>query len=95
MSLIVGLMQEFVSKLYVMIGQPYLYYCFHSLSDHIQTDCNNCGVGDSGDKSGGDGHCGLLMLDGNLGRENWRAPLRECPVDLQCDLVSNSRLGCM
>ncbi|ROT70089.1 hypothetical protein C7M84_011659 [Penaeus vannamei] len=38
----------------------------------------------------GDGQCGLRMLDGNLGRENWRVPLRECPVDLQCDLLDVS-----
>lgn len=55
---------------------------------NLLTACNNCDIG-FGDGLVGDGQCGLRMLDGNLGRENWRVPLRECPVDLQCDLVSD------
>lgn len=63
-------------------------------ADQLSTGCNNCGEGDDGEDDAidiiGDGQCGLLMLDGNLGRENWRIPLRECPVDLQCDLLDVS-----
>ncbi|KAK7082981.1 hypothetical protein SK128_007836 [Halocaridina rubra] len=60
----------------------------------LVTGCNNCGEGDEGIGGAndiiGDGQCGLLMLDGNLGREIWRSPLRECPIDMQCDLLDVS-----
>ncbi|XP_068241131.1 uncharacterized protein [Palaemon carinicauda] len=63
-------------------------------TDQLSTGCNNCGEGDDGDEEAmdiiGDGQCGLLMLDGQLGHEKWRIPLRECPVDLQCDLLDVS-----
>ncbi|KAK3864943.1 hypothetical protein Pcinc_029407 [Petrolisthes cinctipes] len=59
--------------------------------DHSQTDCTNCGAKSS--SSDNEEYCGLLMLDGNLGRENWRIPLRECSVDLQCDLLDVSGDG--
>lgn len=62
------------------------FYALFVFSDHSQTDCTNCGA--KGSSSDSEEYCGLLMLDGNLGRENWRIPLRECPVDLQCDLVT-------
>lgn len=53
------------------------------LSETPQPDCASCGQGTAGNSL-----CGLLMLDGNLGRKNWRVPMRECAVGLQCDLVS-------
>ncbi|KAK8407147.1 hypothetical protein O3P69_002042 [Scylla paramamosain] len=53
-----------------------------------QFDCTSCVQGTTGN-----GHCGLLMLDGNLGRKNWRVPMRECAVGLQCDLLDVSGDG--
>ena len=53
------------------------------LSENSQFDCTSCV-----EETPGNDHCGLLMLDGNLGRENWRFRLGECAVGLQCDLVS-------
>lgn len=60
----------------------------HMQFENFESDCTSCGQGTSGNSL-----CGLLMLDGNLGRKNWRVPIRECAVGLQCDLLDVSGDG--